>query len=347
MLIETSLPERDLRQIPGLARQAEALGFDGISQPELKHDPLFTLALAAPATERAYLASSVLIAFPRSPMVVAYQSHDLQALSGGRLVVGLGTQVKGHIQRRFSTVWDSPGPRLREYVLSLRAIWDTWQNGTPLDFQGDFYNFTLMTPEFSPEAHAYPPPRVEIAAVNNYNARLAGEVCDGLRVHPMTTPGYLRDVLWPQVRRGAKRSGRSLDNFRMIGGGFIATGPDAESIEHARENARYRIAFYASTRTYLPVLEHHGWQDINDKLRRLIAESRWDDLPSVIPDEILDGFCISGSYQEIPGLVKERLGGLVDCLSLSLPADPTNPSDDYREFLARMREIPGVREKQS
>lgn len=339
MKIETILPDSPLGEIPRLAQQAEALGFDAIAQPELRHDPFVALALAAPATRRALLATSVAIAFPRSPMVVAYQARDLQDLAGGRFVLGLGTQVKGHIERRFSTIWDSPGPRLREYVESLRAIWATWQTGAPLNYQGKFYSFTLMTPEFSPPPSAYAPPAVQIAAVNPYNARLAGEVCDGLRVHPMTTPEYLRDVLWPEVRKGAARSGRDLDGFAMIGGGFIATGPDEAAVQAAREQARYRIAFYGSTRTYLPVLEHHGFETLNPALRRLIADNRWDQLATVVPDEVLDAFCFAGTYDRIAAVVRERLHALVDWIDLPLPPDPERPDDRYLAALAELRRI--------
>ncbi|MDI3339438.1 MAG: TIGR03617 family F420-dependent LLM class oxidoreductase [Sphaerobacter sp.] len=339
MQIETVLGDAPLAALPALARHAEALGFDGIAQPELRHDPFVALALAAPATTRVQLATSVAIAFPRSPMVVAYQARDLQDLSGGRFVLGLGTQVKGHIERRFSTVWDAPGPRLREYAQALRAIWRTWQTGEPLDFQGRYYAFTLMTPEFSPGPSAYPPIPIEIAAVNPYNARLAGELCDGLRVHPMTTPAYLRDVLWPAVRQGAARAGRDLRTFRMVGGGFIATGADEAAVQAAREEARYRIAFYASTRTYLPVLEHHGWADLNPRLRRLIAEQRWDALASVIPDDVLDAFCVSGTYDTIATRVRERLEGLVDVVMVALPPDPARPDDRYLAALAALKAI--------
>jgi probable F420-dependent oxidoreductase len=319
VLVETNLHDVPWKQVPAEAARAEQLGFDGIGAPELKRDPFLTVALAATGTTRIRLATSVAIAFPRSPMVVAYQSRNLQDLTEGRFTVGLGTQVKGHIERRFSSVWDSPGPRLKEYVQALRAIWDTWQSGTPLRFEGRFYQFTLMTPEFSPPPSAFPPPRVEIAAVNAYNIRLAGELCDGLRVHPFSTPEYTRDVIWPNVRAGAEKSGRSLDTFEMNGTGFIATGPDEEAVQQARENVRYRIAFYASTRTYLPVLEHQGWQDINPKLRDLIAQNRWSDLPTAVPDEVLDGFCISGTWDEIVGKVRAKLEGLIDVIDLGMP----------------------------
>ena len=192
MRIETGFSDGAWSRTPEEAQQAEALGFDGITAAELKRDPLLTCAVAAPATTRIALATSVLIAFPRSPMVVAYQARNLQDLSAGRFTLGLGTQVKGHIERRFSTGWDSPGPRLREYVESLRAIWGAWQTESALNYRGRFYNFTLMTPDFSPPPSDYAPPKVQMAAVNEYNIRLAGELCDGLRVHPFSTPPYTR-----------------------------------------------------------------------------------------------------------------------------------------------------------
>lgn len=339
MDIETGLPDVAWNEVAAWAARAEALGFDGIGAAELKRDPFVTSTLAATSTTRIRISTSVAIAFPRSPMVVAYQGRNIQDLSEGRFVVGLGTQVKGHIERRFSTVWDSPGPRLREYIQSLRAIWDTWQHGTPLKFAGKFYQFSLMTPEFSPPPSDFPPPKVHIAAVNAYNIRLAGELCDGLRVHPFSTPEYTRDVIWPNVRAGAEKSGRSLDDFEMIGTGFIATGPDEETVRKAREDVRYRIAFYASTRTYLPVLEHHGWQAINPKLRDLIAENRWDDLPTAVPDEVLDGFCVSGAYDTIVDRIDTRLGGLIDTISLSMPDDP---DEGFRAVMDGLRGLRGV-----
>lgn len=341
MRIETGLGDVPWPEVAGLATRAEALGFDALGAPELKHDPFISTAVAATATNRIQLATSVAIAFPRSPMVVAYTARNLQDLSGGRFSLGLGTQVKGHIERRFSTVWDSPGPRLREYVASLRAIWDTWQNGTPLDYRGRFYSFTLMTPEFSPPPSAFAPPRVEIAAVNEYNIRLAGELCDGLRVHPFSTPAYTRDVVWPNVQAGAAKAGRSLDDFELSGTGFIATGTDDAAVAKAREDARYRIAFYASTRTYLPVLAHHGWEDLNPKLRDLIGQHRWDDLPTVVPDDVLDTFCVSGTWDTIAGRVSARLAGLVDTISIATPEDR---DERFDAALASLKQIPGRRD---
>lgn len=339
MRVETHLPDVPWGDVAAYAASVETLPFDSLAAAELKRDPFLTCTLAATTTSRVDLATSVAIAFPRSPMVVAYQARNIQDLSGGRFVVGLGTQVKGHIERRFSTVWDSPGPRLREYIESLRAIWDTWQHGTPLNYQGKFYSFTLMTPEFSPPPSEFAAPKIHIAAVNQYNIRLAGELCDGLRVHPFSTPEYTRDVIWPSLEAGAAKSGRSLDNFEVIGTGFIATGATDEEVAKAREDVRYRIAFYASTRTYLPVLEHHGWQDINPALRSLIAENRWEDLPTAVPDEVLDGFCISGTWDTIVDQIRPRLEGLIDMTSFQMPPDPSHPDDRYMAALEGLRSL--------
>ena len=339
MFIESTLGDIPWSEIARTAQAIESLGFDGIGTPELKRDPFLPLVLAATGTERVELTTSVAIAFPRSPTVVAYMARNMCDLSGGRFVVGLGTQVKGHIERRVTTEWVSPGPRLREYVQAMRAIWRTWDTGEPLKFEGRFYNLSLMTPEFSPPPSSFGPIKVQIAAVNEYNIRLAGEICDGLRVHPFSTPDYTRDVIWPNIKHGARKAGRSLDNFVLNGTGFIATGPDEETVLKAREDARYRIAFYASTRTYLPVLEHHGWGDLNPRLRELVARNRWDDLPSVVPDDVLDTFCIAGTYAEIGALISDRLGGMVDTIGFPLPDNLEHPSDSYLAALEQISQV--------
>jgi probable F420-dependent oxidoreductase len=348
MLVETSLHESSWQGVGASAAEAERLGFDGIAAAELSRDAFLTLTLAASTTSRIRLATSVVIAFPRSPMVVAYMSRNLQDLSGGRFVLGLGTQVKGHIERRFSMEWGAPGPRLREYVESLRAIWETWAAGTPLNYQGKFYSFTLMTPEFSPPAPEFGAIPVQIAAVNDFNIQLAGQLCDGLRTHAFATPSYAREVIWPNIEKGAQRSGRSLDSFEMTAGGFIATGESEEEIAAARENARYRIAFYGSTRTYLPVLEHHGWGALNEDLRTLIAQGRWSDLGTVIPDDVLDEFCVSGTYDDIADKAARAWGGIADSIGVEMPQVPLEPgSEREARFLAmidQMRAIPTSKE---
>ena len=339
MLVETTLREVPPPEIPRMARLAEELGYDGLTCSEVRQEPFVVATAAATATERVQLATSVAIAFPRSPMVVAYTARTLQDLAGGRFALGLGTQVRGHVERRFSSIWDSPGPRLREYVQALRAIWDCWQNGAPLDFRGRFYTFTLMTPEFNPGPGPHPL-RIHLAAVNPYNVETVATLCDGLRVHSFCTPEYLRDVLWPQVRAAATRANRPLETFEMIGGTFLTSGPTEEAVRAAREKTRRRVAFYASTRAYAPVLDHHDWSDLGPALRALIAEQRWSDLATLIPDEVLDHFAISGTYAEIADRVRTRLGGLVDRVNLPMPEDAADQRENLALAIEALKAIP-------
>lgn len=294
------------------------MGFDGLVFGEIRTDPLIDATLAIAATQRLQVATNVLIAFPRSPMVVACATRNLQELSGGRFTLGIGTQVRGHVVRRFSATWDAPGPRLREYVEALRAIWANWQTGAPLDYRGRFYQFTLMTPEFSLGRSDYPT-RLIVAAMNPFNVATAAMLCDGLTLHSLMTPAYLREVVWPTVERAASSAHRSLTTFEMSGGGFLVWGPTAEAVALGREQVRRRVAFYASTRAYAAVLEHHGLHALGPALRELIAAQRWDDLVTLVSDEVLELFCIGGVYEEIADRVEERLGGLVDRVHISLP----------------------------
>lgn len=313
----------DLGAVPSEAAWAEAMGYDGVATSETAHDPFLPLALAATATSRVTLDTRVAIAFPRSPMVLAYTARDLQDLSGGRFRLGLGTQVKGHIERRYSTDWKAPGPRLREYIRALRSIWDAWESGRPLAFTGEFYQFSLMTPFFSPGPGNFPPPRIFNAAVNAYNCRVAGEASDGLALHTFTSAKYVRDVVCPNVAAGAARAGRNAADVTISGGGFIITGPNKGAIREATREARQRIAFYASTRTYLPVLECHGFQEIGPRLHQMSLEGKWDDMADLITDDILEVFAVIGEYDEIAPRVLERYGGLVQEVGLSIATSDT------------------------
>ncbi len=323
MKVYTGLPARELSEVPGQARRAEALGFDGVSFGELAHDVFLLAALAVEHTNRVAVATSIAIAFPRSPMIVAHTSWDLQRLSGGRFELGLGTQVKGHNERRFSVQWVPPAPRIREYAQSLRAIWDCWQNGTPLDYRGRHYSFTLMTPEFNPGPIEHPDVPVYVAAVGSVMCRVAGEVFDGILLHGFTTPRYTQEVILPMVEQGATRTGRSVDkDVTVSGGGFIATGATEEEVHRNREVIRRRISFYGSTRTYKTVLDLHGWGDTCLKLHEMSVKGQWDDMPGQITDPMLDTFCISGTYDEIAPKMKERYEAFASRISLAMPADP-------------------------
>ncbi len=339
MLVEYHIQGRDLRAVPEIVRRAEAVGYDAVTTSETSHDPFLPLVLAAEHSERLLLGTSVAIAFPRSPMVVAYVAWDLQKFSRGRLVLGLGTQVKGHIERRFSVPWTAPGPRLREYIGALRAIWECWQKGAPLNFRGRHYTFTLMTPFFNPGPIDHPTIPVYIAAVNAFMARLAGEVCDGIRLHPFLSPKYLREVILPAVRAGAARAGRSLENFGLAGAGFVITGRTEADLAPQREAVRRQLAFYASTRTYRPVMELHGWGETVDRLHRLSLQGRWEEMAGLITDEMLETYATIGTYDEIADRLRERYGGLVTSVAVNLPLETPADREVAREVIARLKAI--------
>ena len=302
----------NLKGIAEEAKWAESMGYDGLCTEDAAHDPFLPLMMAASTTSRVTLEPRVAIAFPRSPMVVAYAASDLQDFSGGRFRLGLGTQVKGHIQRRFSTAWSAPGPRIREYVQSLHAIWDTWQTGEKLAFHGDHYNFSLMTPFFSPGKSEQPRPPVFISAVNPYNCRVAGEVCDGIALHPLTTPKYLEKVIKPNLVRGADKAGRDAKSVNLSSSAFVVTGPNQAAIDAKKEAVKKQIAFYCSTRSYSRVLEVQGFEELGVWLHEMSLKQQWDEMAELITDDILDAFAMVGGYSEIPGLMKERFDGLVD-----------------------------------
>jgi probable F420-dependent oxidoreductase len=328
MKVDTMLEARNLVEAAENARVAEDMGFDGLWTVEAQHDPFLPLAAAAPATRQVSLGTAIAVAFPRSPMILAHIAWDLQAYSGGRFILGLGTQVKGHNERRFSVKWDSPGKRLREVILAMRAIWDCWQNGTKLDFQGEFYQHTLMTPFFSPGPIEHPKVPIFIAGVNPYVARLAGELCDGFHVHPFHSPKFLRERLIPDIAAGARKAGRTRQALELSTQEFMAIGESREEIAEVREKIRQQISFYASTRAYQPVLDVHGWGELSARLGRLAAQGEWQKMPAEISDEMVDTFSVSGAPDEITAKVKERYDGLLDRISPYFP--PRTPQDRER-----------------
>jgi probable F420-dependent oxidoreductase len=340
MRVETTIPLDDWRRVAGAARTAEALGFDGVMSAEIAHDPFAPLAFAALATERLRIGTAIAVAFPRSPMVTANIAWDLHLHARGRFTLGLGSQVKGHNERRFSTPWSAPVPRLREYVESLRAIWRCWEHGEPLDYQGAHYRFTLMTPEFSPKPTGLPPIPVTIAAVGPAMMRLAGRVCDGVRLHGFATRKYLEEVALPHVMEGLEKAGRERASFEIWGGGFIATGRDEAAAARQLEEVRYRVAFYGSTRSYHPVLAAHGWEELGQKLHAMSKQGRWHEMAREVPDDVLRAFAAVGTYDELAERIAERFGGLTDSVALALPRDV--PEGLAREVLADVRRIPAA-----
>lgn len=337
MKVYTGLGTRDLTPIPAQAERAEQLGFDGVSFGEFYTDSFLACLLALEHTQRLRVGPSVAIAFPRSPMIVAYLAWNLQQFSRGRFELGLGTQVRGHNVGRFSLPWTAPGPRLREYILALRAIFDCWQNGTPLNFQGEHYTFTLMTPEFSPPPLNVPLPPIQIAAVNPFNTRLAGEVCDGVMFHPFSTAKYVAEVSLPNLEAGLKKSGRSLKDIAISGGGFTATGATKEELSKALKEVRRRISFYGSTRTYKPVMEIHGWGDINDRLYEMSIKGEWDKMPNLVTDKMLETFCIMGTYDTIVPKIKERYGWYATRVSLPVPDSDPKKESRIREMITQLK----------
>ena len=311
-----------LAALPATARAADALGFGALWVPETQHNAFLPLALAAEHSERMGLGTSVAIAFARSPMVVAQAAWDLQAYSGGRFVLGLGTQVQAHIERRFSVQWDQPVARLRDYIGALRAIWSSWAGDGKLDYRGPFYQHTLMTPFFNPGPIAHPRIPIAIAGVNAGLARLAGELADGFHVHPFNSAAYLRDQLRPAIVEGAARAGRAIASVELLASVFVITGADERAIEGARAAARSQIAFYASTPSYRPVLASHGWERAGEQLSRLAATKRWAEMPALITDEMLGTFAVEAPPHELGQAVRERYNGLLDRVAFYTPFVP-------------------------
>jgi probable F420-dependent oxidoreductase len=312
------------------ARAAEDLGFAGLWTSETKHDAFLPLAIAANASHQIELGTSVAIAFSRSPMEMAQTSWDLQDLSAGRFVLGLGTQVKAHITRRFSMPWDRPAARLREYILALRAIWESFQTEGPLQFEGEFYRHTLMTPFFNPGPIEHPEIPLYIAGVNTRLAELAGELCEGFHVHPFHSPEYVRKTVIPAIAEGARQANRDLDQVTLATSAFVITGENRESATEQRESVRAQISFYASTPTYRTVLEAHGWEEVGERLETMAREKKWPEMPALITDEMLAAFAIEAAPDEIGPALKERYDGLIDRVALYLPFVPGEHDEFWR-----------------
>ncbi|MBC6937236.1 MAG: TIGR03617 family F420-dependent LLM class oxidoreductase [Chloroflexi bacterium] len=322
MLFDVTIFPTNLNTAGDLARQVEDYGFDGLWTAETAHNPFLPLTHAAAATRRISLGTAIAVAFPRSPMVTAGIAWDLAEQSKGRFVLGLGTQVKAHITRRFSTEWNAPVPRLREYIESMRAIWNTWQNGAPLRYQGEHYKFTLMTPFFAPTPMPYADIPVYIAGVNEGLCRLAGELCQGFHVHAFHTPRYLKEVIIPAIESGLQKTGRARADIRLSCAIFVVTGSSAEEMQNHAVMAKSQIAFYASTPSYAAVMELHGWGDLAQKLNAMSREGRWSEMWQEISDDMLDEFAVVAPPDELPHKMKERYDGLLDRVGYYLPFVP-------------------------
>lgn len=318
MLIDAGIAF-DGEQTADEARRLERDGYDGAWATETGHDPFVTLTIAAGATERLELGTAIAVAFGRSPMTTATVANDLQLVSGGRLLLGLGSQVRAHIERRYSMPWSKPAARMREYVRALHAIWDSWNEGSKLDFRGEFYSHTLMTPFFNPGPNPYGRPKVFVAAVGELMTEVAGEVADGLLVHGFTTARYLEEVTLPALERGLTRSGRERAGFQVYYPGLVATGATPDETTAAASAVKEQIAFYGSTPAYRGVLELHGWGDLQSELHALSRRGEWDKMAGHVSDEVLEEFAVVAPASEVGTLVRERFGGMVDRFSVYAP----------------------------
>jgi probable F420-dependent oxidoreductase len=323
-------------EIGARAAALEAAGYDGGFTAETVHDAFLQLAIATQHTERIELGTSIAVAFARTPMSMAITANDLHAASRGRLVLGLGSQIKPHIEKRFSMPWSHPAPRMREFVLAMRAIWTAWNEGTKLDFRGDFYTHTLMTPFFSPPPNPYGMPKVWLAAVGPHMTEVAGEVCDGMLVHAFTTERYLREVTIPALERGFAKAGRTRDGFEISYPTFVVTGTSEEARAAAATGTKQQIAFYGSTPAYRGVLEVHGWGEIGDELNTMSKRGLWVEMGDLITDEILDTFAVVAAPDDVAPTLRARYGPLVDRISFYTPY--ALGSDESNAMIAALKE---------
>ena len=312
------LPEatssQELASIDTRARMIEQEGYSGLLSAETSHDPFLPLALAATHTNQIELMTAIAVGFARNPMVLAQTAWDLQALSGGRFLLGLGSQIQAHITKRFSMPWSRPAARMEEMIEAIRAIWESWQTGERLNFRGEFYRHTLMTPMFSPGPIDAPPPPILISAVGPLMTRVAGRAADGLVCHAFQTAEYLHDVTMPNVYAGLEDAGRDRSDFQISMPVFVVSGFREEEIAAQAARTRQQIAFYGSTPAYRGVLEHHGWGDAQTELNRLSKQGQWVEMGNVIDEEMLDAFAVVAEPHEVPGRIAERFGGTLDRL---------------------------------
>ncbi len=336
MKVDAALESHHLMDVPSVARDLEALGYDGVFTFEGPHEPFLPLLLAAEHTERLDLTTAIAIAFARNPMTLAQMAYDLNLASHGRMILGLGTQIKPHIEKRFSMPWSQPAARLREMVLAIRAIWASWHEGTRLDFRGDFYTHTLMTPMFNPGPSPWGVPRIALAGVGERITEVAGEVADGFIVHPFSTPTFFRGTTLPALQRGLAHSGRERAALEISFPAMVAVGETDEAIAREREAFKMRLAFYGSTPAYRVVLDAHHWGHLQPELNRMTKLNEWSAMSSLITDEMLDAFVTCGRPETIAASLMQRYGDLVDRISVN---PPTNVAPEtWRATVAALRD---------
>ena len=331
--LKTSDGAVDITNLAADAALVERLGYDGLTVRDNKDDPYILSTLALQASTRLEVSTAVAIAFPRSPTVTAMAAWSLARLSGGRFVLGLGSQVKGHIERRFGMRWSAPGPWMRDYLQALRDLWGAWQTGQPVKHQSAHYEINLNVPVFTPAPLTTGGIRLQLAAVNPYMCQVAGELADGVCVHPICTPHYVRSVMWPAIERGAARRGRTLTDFAVAVAPLVATGPDEATVLRKREEIRGRIAFYGSTPAYAAALQAHGLGALAEELNRLSRAQRWAEMPALIDDEVLARYAIVAGHETVAARLLERYAGLAS-IPVTGPADAERLQDIVRTLKA-------------
>jgi probable F420-dependent oxidoreductase len=327
----------DIAEFATGARQAEEAGLDAVLVEETKDDPYQLLALGAAATSRIGLGTSVAMAFPRSPTVTALSAWSLQKLSGGRFTLGLGSQVRAHVERRFGVVWSAPAPRMRDYIGALRAVWATWQTGAPLHYESEHYNLNLMVPLFDPGPIDHPDIPVHVAAIGPNMCAVAGEVADGVRLHPVCTPRFIDEEVMANLVRGAARSGRDVDEVEICMKPLVGTAPDAASLERVTAIVRERVSFYLSTPSYRRPFELHGWLESARQASVLAREGRWNELPGLVDDEMLHTVATLGTHDEIADKLNDRYADRVHRIEFSIPCHDAGDVATLRDILSRLR----------
>lgn len=338
MQIDSMMWDIGLRDAADYGRKCERIGYDGVWTYEAAHNPFLPLGQVAAATERLHMGTNIAVAFARTPYATAQAAWDLAAVSGGRFHLGLGSQVRAHVERRFSAAFDHPAARLADYIKCLRAIWDSFQNGTKPAYEGPFYRYILNNPMFNPGPIDHPHIPVYVAGVNPRMCQVAGEVADGMHVHPMHSVSYLRDVVRPAVEKGAKLSGRSVDDIAFFAPVFVITGDTDAARAEAEKNVRYQIGFYGSTPNYRALLEHHGYETLGKELSAATRAGDFEKLPGLVPDDLLEACSVAGEPERIATLLRQRYaGGLMQRTALYFSMDMDAPEDKWRNFVAAFR----------
>lgn len=333
MKFDLTLLTHNLDEITSLAQTAESLGFDGLWTAETNHDPFFPLLLGAEHSQRLQLGTAIAVAFPRSPAILAQMAWDLAKFSDGRFLLGLGTQVKAHNRLRLGAQWDKPLKQMRETILAIRAFWECWQNGTPLNFTGEYFKLRLMTPFFNPGSIAHPHIPIYVAAVNQGMLRLAGELCDGVHLHALHSVKYLQQFALPHIEAGLQKNGRSRDDISLNTAVFAIPTDDPDYEKWAESHVKQQISFYLSTPAYRVLAELHGWEETAARLSQLARDGQWDDMPHLINDNILDVMAVRGRWAELPEMIHGKYGRLLDRVSYYLPFDPSENQQGWQDSI--------------